>query len=457
MKTNFYFNGDTDQLSFQNDLGIREIGDPYVLKTEDGMYYMYCTSAPNGFYCWKSENMVDWNDKKMCYVRKTDAWCTDCFWAPEVYYYNGEYYMFYTAKNQNDSLRIGLAVSAQPDGPFEDLKNSPILDLGYAVIDANVLFDEDGHKYLYYARDCSENIVGGLHKSEIYGVQLSDDLRSVVGEPVKLTTPDQTWERASGNTQWNEGPEVIRHQNTYYLTYSANYFESPSYSIGYATSDSPLGPFVKAEENPILTSGIRKDVSGPGHHSFTVSPDGTQLWAFYHSHSNPLSPSGDRKVNIDRAGFTEDGKLFINGPITSKQPRPSGSGVTDITGLFHGQDAALTDGFVSTYGKQAKRDVVLKADENGCIRVLLESDEPVRVNAAAVYPSAGSLEDYKAVRICLDGTSYSEEYTVQEGDVSPLLFSFDGRTVRNVEVIITLKEGRESIGLSEITLLQLAE
>lgn len=457
MRTDFYFHGDESGMSFQNDLGIREIGDPYVLKAEDGAYYMYCTSAPNGFYCWRSEDMVHWGDKKMCYVRKADAWCTDCFWAPEVYCYNGEYYMFYTAKNQENSLRIGLAVASRPDGPFEDLKNEPFLDPGYAVIDANVLFDEDGHKYLYYARDCSENVTGYLRKSEIYGVQLSDDLRFVAGEPVKLTTPEQAWEKASGDTQWNEGPEVIRHQDVYYLTYSANYFESPSYSIGYATSDSPLGPFVKAEENPILTSGTRKDVSGPGHHSFTVSPDGTQLWAFYHSHSNPLAPSGDRKVNMDRAGFTEDGKLFINGPVTACQPLPSGNTVADVTGRFRAQDARLTDGFISTYRRQAERDAVLEADENGCVRALLEADEAAALSGAAVYPAAGCLEDCKSVRLCLDGISYSEEYLIGEDAASPLLLSFDTRMAKRVEVILTLKEGITSTRLSEIALLQFVE
>ena len=105
----------------------------------------------------------------------------------------------------------------------------------------------------------------------------------------------------------------------------------------------PLGPYVKASENPILTSGLRKDVSGPGHHSFTVSPDGTQLLAVYHSHTDPLNPSGDRKVNIDRAGFTEDGKLFINGPTSGLQPVPSRNGLADVTGLFSAEDARLTD------------------------------------------------------------------------------------------------------------------
>ncbi len=226
METGIYFKKETGNAFFTNDLGITDIGDPFVLKTETDGYYMYCTSAPNGFYCWKSEDLVNWSGKEMCYVRQPDSWCVDCFWAPEVVFYEGKYYMFYTAKNQQDSLRIGLAVSEKPGGPFLDVKNEPLFDFGYAAIDANVLIDADGKKYLYYSRDCSENVVDGLKKSEIYGVPLSDDLLSVQGEAVKLLTPQQKWEKESGDTQWNEGPEMITHEGKYYLTYSANFFAS---------------------------------------------------------------------------------------------------------------------------------------------------------------------------------------------------------------------------------------
>ena len=119
MQTTFKLHTDLSQTCFTNDLGVTDIGDPFVLKVAPDEYYMYCTSAPTtGYYCWKSSDLVHWGDKKMCYVRKPDSWCTDCFWAPEVVARDGKYYMYYTAKNRNDSLRIGLAVSDAPDGPF---------------------------------------------------------------------------------------------------------------------------------------------------------------------------------------------------------------------------------------------------------------------------------------------------------------------------------------------------
>ncbi len=312
-----------------------KIADPFVLKASDGMYYLYGTTGGKGFSCRKSEDLLDWGLSRTCFMPTSKDWCGSgsTFWAPEVVELDGKYYMFYTSRNSEGSLRIGVAFCDTPDGFFQNLKNEPLFDPGYAVIDPNVLIDDDGVKYLYYSRDCSENIVDGKKTSQIYGVQLEDDFSGIAGEPVMLLTPEQPWELASGGQLWNEAPEMIKHDGKYYLSYSANLYSTSAYSVGYAVSDSPLGPFVKAEENPILTSvgkygKSREDVSGTGHHSFTVSPDGTELWAAYHSHIDPSDPKKGRRFNLDRAGFTEDGKLYIDGPTTEPQPVPSGSSDT---------------------------------------------------------------------------------------------------------------------------------
>lgn len=466
-----HFKNDLTDIIFTNDLGVTDIGDPFVLKISENEYYMYCTSAPNGFYCWKSNDLVHWGEKKMCYTKKLDSWCVDCFWAPEVVMRDGQYYMFYTAKNQENSLRIGLAVSSSPDGPFTDVKNEPFFDFGYAAIDANVLVDDDGKSYLYYSRDCSENVDGLLQKSEIYGVALSDNLLSVEGEAVKLLTPEQQWEKDSGNIWWNEGPEMLKHDGRYYLTYSANYFASPAYSLGYAVSDTPLGPFVKAEENPLLTS--LRDVSGPGHQSFTWSPDGTQLWAVYHSHTNPQNPSGNRKVNIDRVGFTSDGKLVISGPTTSVQPLPSGIAFTDVTGQFNAflddTDASmqsadtasgttqelslLTDGLFSTSKRNSWLEEEISVSSGNTIKITLKSEDMFPVCGIALYSGAGNLSDIVSVRLGLGQNILSEEYMGKEDATSPLLLYFDTCETDTIKLLLSLREGQSVIRLSEISVL----
>lgn len=312
--------------TYQNPMSIKHIGDPFVLRAPDGIYYCYATSARDGFKAWTSPDLVHWKEIGYVYKRQKDSWGVTDFWAPEVVFYNGKYFMHYSARwNKNKSLRIGVAVSETPDGPFLDLFNHPMFDFGYAAIDGHVLLDEDGHKYFYYSRDCSENIVDGRHESHLYAAELNEDLVSFKEEPRLIAWPEQEWELRSGpEWLWNEGPFVTKHDGRYYLMYSANFYASRDYSVGYAVADSPTGPFSKAMHNPILVSPSA-EISGPGHNSVIASPDGKEQFIVYHIHTDPEQPSGDRQVCIDRLGFREDGTLYVLGPTHSPQKFPSGT------------------------------------------------------------------------------------------------------------------------------------
>jgi len=235
--------------------------------------------------------------------------------------------MYYTARwKQKDSLRIGVAVADHPAGPFKDAFDKPMFDFGYAPIDAHVFTDDDGRSYLFYARDCSEHMVDGRHESHIYGFELSGDLLQPKHEGVMLLKPEQEWELASGEVRrWNEGPFVLKHQGSYYLMYSANFYAHRDYSVGYAVSGRPLGPYLKYEHNPVLASD-RPDISGPGHHSVVRSPDDTELFIAYHTHTDSGKGGGDRQVCIDRMTFREDGSIAVAGPTPSPQPYPSAKG-----------------------------------------------------------------------------------------------------------------------------------
>ena len=80
-----------------NPTGIIQIGDPFVLRAKDGAYYMYATSHTidmMGYIVWKSTDLKKWDEVGVCYrpTEKSFGYCD--FWAPEVHYYNGRYYLF---------------------------------------------------------------------------------------------------------------------------------------------------------------------------------------------------------------------------------------------------------------------------------------------------------------------------------------------------------------------------
>src|SRR5699024_1050690 len=106
-----------------------------------------------------STDMVNWEPQGQVYTGNTqDSWATDHFWAPEVYHFNGRYFMFFSAQwrhnpdNELENFRIGVAASDSPLGPFEEISDQPLFDPGYPIIDANVFQDDDGTFYLYYSR-----------------------------------------------------------------------------------------------------------------------------------------------------------------------------------------------------------------------------------------------------------------------------------------------------------------
>ena len=98
----------------------------------------------------------------------------------------------------------------------------------------------------------------------------------------------------------------MRHEGRYYMTYSGNFFAGPDYAVGYATSAHPLGPYAKAEENPILERS--RNVTGTGHSCMFRTTDGTLMICY---HGRTRATGRDRIAFISPAHFTSDGKLII--------------------------------------------------------------------------------------------------------------------------------------------------
>jgi len=300
---------------------ITGIGDPFVL-THDGLYYLYCTSSSRkGFFVWTSEDLVNWEKHGLALSNETPGILgINRFWAPEVIEFKGKFYMTYSAGDTDDVLKICLAVSDHPLGPFKSYQ-SPWYEHNLSHIDATIFIEGDS-AYTYFVRDCSTNIIDGRPTSQIFVARLNDDLRTFINDPELVITPDQVWEDINGTILWNEGPFVLKHEGKYYMTYSANGFNTNEYCVGYAISDDPYGPWIKADENPILKAKLDIGVSGPGHNSFAYSPDGTELFMVYHAHTFPDKPSGNRAVYIDRINFI-NGEMVVSGPTKSPQPFPS--------------------------------------------------------------------------------------------------------------------------------------
>jgi xylan 1,4-beta-xylosidase len=290
------------KLTYDNSKGIvSNLADPFILKHND-KYYLYGTddlpSEVNlGFKVYTSDNLIEWSEpagasKDGRALEAEDSWGNWGFWGAEVYYRDGLFYMFYTVEEH-----LAVATSKSPLGPFRQDIKKPLRDI--REIDPHLFHDDDGKAYMYYVS--FENF-----SNDIYVEELNDDWLSTKPETkTRCIWWTQKWENADReymNWPVNEGSATLKHKGVYYLFYTGNHFLSEKYAVGYATSDSPFGPWNKYENNPVLQQTER--LKGTGHCSFVRAPD-ENIYMVYHAHKDTLNVT-PRKMCFDRVEFVEN-------------------------------------------------------------------------------------------------------------------------------------------------------
>jgi hypothetical protein len=273
---------------------------------------------------------------------------------------------------------VNLIMGPDQKKPPATLAEGETAPLGTYIptIDPDVFFDAGGRVYLYFSRNAYRNwnwdtdLGKYIEESNIYAVELT---KGWWNDPSGSTMPTiapryaganagpggppgprrdgyvrildyghdkQAWENADVNDyassggekkdrRWEEGSSTLERigpggKPTYYLTYSANNWETPAYGVGYATAASPLGPFRKSPTNPILSQNAQVGMYSTGHGGFALSPDGGELYYVHHGRPSPTDPQ--RRLYTERAFL---GRTLTIDQATSDRPLPSG--VTPIS------------------------------------------------------------------------------------------------------------------------------
>lgn len=279
--------------------------DPDVLYY-DGTYYLYGTGGWGDWYrVHTSKDLIHWENKGYCLDH--DLWGeTNSYWAPDVKYINGRFYMVVSCNE-----KIGLAVSDSPLGPFTEYSSGILYEHS---IDGHLFVDDDGQVYMYF-------VSWNTPTYGIYGVKLTQNMTLSRKSLTLIMTPTEEWECDMGRI--TEGPYMLKHNGLYYITYSGSSYESPWYAVGYAVSDSPLGTYNKYQLNPIMVGNSQ--VHGTGHHCIVQSPDGEEMLIVYHCHNN-VENVHMRHICVDRIRFSpvegEADRLEVYGPTVTGQPYP---------------------------------------------------------------------------------------------------------------------------------------
>lgn len=287
--------------------------DPTIY-VDAGKYYLTGTGGsrggPAGFSVLESGDLETWSTPAgtadsvcMILTKGHQAYGSGGFWAPEIFKAGDTYYLAYTANEQT-----ALAQSKSVLGPYIQNEVAPV-DGSEKNIDPFIFKDDDGKYYLYHVRFNNGNYIWVAEFDLEKG-------RIKPGTLKKCFDQTEPWEAtpAYKSSPIMEGPTVIKLRNKYYLFYSANHFRNIDYSVGYAVSDSPTGPWVKQKDSPIIHRSIVGE-NGTGHGDLFEGLDG-KLYYVYHVHfdQQQASPRRTRIVPIIKKWDSRTGiyKFSVN-------------------------------------------------------------------------------------------------------------------------------------------------
>jgi arabinan endo-1,5-alpha-L-arabinosidase len=106
-----------------------------------------------------------------------------------------------------------------------------------------------------------------------------------------------------------EGPWIHYHNGWYYLFYSANGYCGPSYAVGVARSQNPLGPYQK-KGAPILST--YSTYEGPGHCSVIETIEGKTVMIYHSWVTGSVCDGHNRVMMVSEVNWEDDAWPSIN-------------------------------------------------------------------------------------------------------------------------------------------------
>jgi arabinan endo-1,5-alpha-L-arabinosidase len=280
---------------------VESCADPSVIRgqepEDDHLWYMYCTTDPLNdedrdeegnliFHLipmFTSSDLVNWTYVGDAFEERPD-WVGDTagMWAPEITYFNNQYYLYYAAQfTDAGASAIGVATSDSPLGPWEDSGTWVVEPApnGSWTFDPEVNVDENGVRWIFYG-----SYFGGIRARQLS----ADGTESIAATQIPITI-DNRYEGAEVLFRDLPGTE----NDWYYLFVSAtDCCAGPltGYGVFVGRSQSLTGPYVDQDGQSLLD----EDVGGTpviyqtgnrwiglGHNTVFQDFDG-QWWTMYH-------------------------------------------------------------------------------------------------------------------------------------------------------------------------------
>lgn len=275
--------------------------DPHVVLHRDGYYYLTATAPEYDRIELRRARTIGGlaaAEVKVVWRRPPAGPMSGAIWAPELHFIDDRWYIYFSggdaAKNWASIRPCAIAnSSANPlDGEWTTL-GRVVTKWDTFSLDATT-FEHRGVRYFVWTQ-----VEPGVQGTNLMIARMTSPTTLADREAI-LSRPDRPWEQ---QVYWvNEAPAVLVKNGRVFLSYSASATDH-NYCLGLLTADAEadlLDPksWTKSPE-PVLKSHAATSQYGPGHNSFTTTPDGRTDLLVYHSRSYK-EIAGDALANPDR-------------------------------------------------------------------------------------------------------------------------------------------------------------
>lgn len=295
------------------------MADPFVVRDDDGTYYMYCTQTevytPNLLFkrgpTFKSTNMIDWTYVSDVFADYVPTWGESGagVWAPTVIKIGDTWNFYYSLSIASDSNPgIGVATSQTPYGPwthYGKLFNSNEIGVTNSI-DPFVFVDDDN---VYMAFGSYGGLISLVELTND-GLELKNGLEYQKENKVALAGFE-----VFDMTNY-EGTFILKKDGWYYLLLSTgsccNGINS-TYKVVVSRSRNVKGPYLDSQGrdmfkpnrgDPVVVPSL-SGAMGTGHCA-VINDDNDNLWMLYHGYNTKGKNPSYRVLYLDQLIFDNE-------------------------------------------------------------------------------------------------------------------------------------------------------
>lgn len=326
--------------------------DPSITRKGDD-YYLVCSSFAffPGVPIFHSKDLVNWTQighilDRTSQLKVHDTPMSAGVYAPDIKYnpHNDTFYMI-TTQFAGGFGNIVVKTKDPLKGWSDPVK------LQFDGIDPSLFFDDNGKAYVIHndAPDKDKELYQGHRVIKIWEYDLEND--KVVPRTDKIIVNGGV--DITQKPIWIEAPHIYKKDGSYYLM-CAEGGTGGWHSEVIFKSNSPMGPYIPAPSNPILsqrylTKDRKNKVDWAGHADLVAGKDGKFYGVFL-----AIRPNEKSRVNSGRETFilpvdwSGEFPVFENGliPMNPKLKMPKGTeNKTGKDGFFPNGNFTFTDNF----------------------------------------------------------------------------------------------------------------